>query len=149
MGKSMIDGVILTPLSIIDVSGGDVLHAMKSTDPGFSNFGEAYFSTVKPNVVKAWKRHKEMTLNMIVPIGAIKFVIYDDREYSKTKGLFQDIVLSKKEYYRLTVPPMLWMGFQGVAKDVSMLLNIANIEHKQGETDRKIMENISYDWEMK
>ena len=38
----MIDGVILTPLDIIETPGGDVLHAMKKIDPGFLSFEEAY-----------------------------------------------------------------------------------------------------------
>ncbi len=37
----MIDGVIVTPLKIINVPGGDVFHALKKDDPGFTDFGEA------------------------------------------------------------------------------------------------------------
>ena len=46
----MIEGVIFTPLSIIDTEGGDVLHAMKSGDPGFFGFGESYFSTIESDL---------------------------------------------------------------------------------------------------
>ena len=56
---SNIDGVLLTPLKVIDVPGGDVLHGMKSSDSGYLDFGEAYFSEVEPGAVKAWKRHKK------------------------------------------------------------------------------------------
>jgi len=71
MVSSLIDGVVLTRLSIINIPDGDVLHAMKSNDLGYSGFGEAYFSIVKQNVVKAWKRHREMTLNLVVPVGGL------------------------------------------------------------------------------
>ena len=72
----MIEDVILTPLKIIDVPGGSVMHAMKKDDLGYSNFGEAYFSEIEPNNIKAWKRHRKMTLNLIVPNGEIRFVLF-------------------------------------------------------------------------
>ena len=69
------NALLLTPLKIIPVPGGDVLHAMKYSDKGFTGFGEAYFSTIEPGIIKAWKRHRKMTLNLIVPFGAIRFTV--------------------------------------------------------------------------
>jgi dTDP-4-dehydrorhamnose 3,5-epimerase len=121
----MIKDLIITPLNIIAGIDGDVMHAIKKSDVGYNGFGEVYFSNIKHKSVKAWKRHKEMTLNLIVPIGKIKFVLYDDRVASEEK--FQEVIISKSNYCRLTVPPMIWMGFQGLEEGFSMLLNIANI----------------------
>ena len=70
-----IGGVILTPLKIIDVEGGDVLHGMKKSDTGYMGFGEAYFSMIKPGVIKAWKRHQKMTLNILVIILRLKTIL--------------------------------------------------------------------------
>ena len=140
----MIDGVILTPLNIINTPGGNVMHAMKGSSPGFSKFGEAYFSQVHTGAVKAWKRHKRMVLNLVVPVGEIRFVLFDDRYTSS--GQFQEVILSKDRYFRLTVPPMIWMGFQGLDSDVSLLLNIADIEHTPLESDRKTIDSIKFEW---
>ena len=141
-----ITGVTSTPLSIIDTKGGAVLHAIKRSDYGFSGFGEAYFSMVEFGAIKAWKRHQKMILNLIVPIGQVRFVIYDDRENSLSKGMYQEVTLSLDNYFRLTVPPMLWIGFQGLDENISMLLNIADIEHTLEEADRKEIHEIKYDW---
>ena len=54
--------VTTTPLSIIDTKGGAVLHA-----------------------IKGWKRHKKMVLNLIVPIGSVRFILYDDRKNQNKK----------------------------------------------------------------
>ena len=72
------DGIILTPLKQIHHPKGDIYHAMKKSDIGFENFGEAYFSTIIKNDIKGWKKHTKMTLNLIVPSGEIEFVIYDE-----------------------------------------------------------------------
>lgn len=140
----MIEDVIITQLDIIDTRGGNVMHAMKNSSAGYSKFGEAYFSQVHNGAVKAWKRHKTMVLNLVVPVGKIKFVLFDDRKISS--GKFQEVVLSKENYCRLTVPPMIWMGFQGLDSDISLLLNIANIVHSPEESDRKPVNNIKYEW---
>ncbi len=141
----MIKDVVITPLKIIEMEQGNVLHAMKASDQGFSGFGEAYFSTVKAGSIKGWKRHRQMTLNLVVPVGAIRFVIFDDRN-GEQEGVFQEVVIGQNNYCRLTVPPMVWMGFQGVSEDAAMLLNVANIMHDPSESDRKSIEKIQYKW---
>ena len=60
------DGIILTPLQQITHPKGDIFHAMKVSDDGFIGFGEAYFSTINKDVIKGWKKHTEMTLNLVV-----------------------------------------------------------------------------------
>ena len=148
MGKPLIEGVWVTPQKIIKVPGGNVLHAMKCIDPGFAGFGEAYFSTVKYGSIKGWKKHFEMTLNLIVPRGSIRFVMFDDRAQSPSHGEYMEIELSQKNYQRLTVPPNIWMAFMGMAKQSSILLNIANIPHSPDEVDRKNIHEIAYNWEL-
>lgn len=145
---STITGVILTPLEIIGGDLGDVLHAMKQGDPGCGRFGEAYFSTVRFNAVKAWKRHRQMTANLVVPTGEIRFVIVDDRPGTPDGHAVMEVVLSREKYQRLTVPPGLWMGFQGVGRGLNLLLNIADIRHDPAECEglEQDSDRIDYRW---
>ena len=140
----MIDGVLITPLDVIETAGGDVMAAIKKNDNGFVGFGEAYYSNVEFESIKAWKRHKDMTLNLTVPVGKIKFVLFDDRIESDKK--FQEVIISIDNYCRLTVPPMIWMGFQGLSSSGSVVLNIADIIHQADESDRKNINELNYDW---
>ena len=148
MKNNAIEGVILAPLKIISGDAGDVLHVMKRTDASFCGFGEVYFSTVNKGQVKGWKRHREMTLNLVVPCGEIKFVLYDDRTESPTCGKIFEVVLSRGNYQRLTVPPMIWMGFMGTGDGLNMLLNIASIPHDPQEADQMhpYDNHIQYNW---
>lgn len=147
MGE-MIEGVSLHPLRQIAVPKGDLWHAFKMTDEGFVGFGEAYFTQVKPHEVKGWKRHNRYVLNLVVAVGAVKFVIYDDREESKTKGKFQEVILSPaSNYQRLTVAPGLWMAFAGVDdSQTSMLMDLIPEVHAPEESDRKELDEIKYDF---
>jgi dTDP-4-dehydrorhamnose 3,5-epimerase len=141
-----INDVLITPLKIISVPNGDVMHAMKSSDEGYENFGEAYFSTINSGDIKAWKRHIKMTLNLVVPSGKVKFVLYDDRQKSQSYGNYSEVIISGDNYCRLTVPPMLWLGFQGLYNKTSIILNIANIEHSPEEVEKKEIDQIFYNW---
>ena len=144
MEQINIKGVELHPLKHIIVPKGDIFHALKSTDEGYTGFGVAYFSQIESGAVKGWKRHNRMTLNIIVPVGKIKFVVYDDREGSVTNGKFQEIILSpENNYQRLTLAPGLWMAFQGMSENISMLMDIIPEPHDPNEADRKNIEEIS------
>jgi len=144
--KNGIQGVVVTPLKKISVDGGDVLRGMKKRDAGYAGFGEAYFSIIYSNAIKAWKLHKKMTLNLIVPVGKIKFIIYDNRDKALGHGNYQEVILGKDNYARLTIPPMVWVGFQGFSDAKSMLLNIADIEHSKEEVLRLDQHEIDYKW---
>lgn len=143
----MIEGITLTPLKRIQTPNGDVLHALKSTETTYCGFGEAYFSQVKSGAVKGWKRHNRYTLNLIVPVGAIRFVIYDDRPNSQTYGQFETVTLSPEDnYQRLTVAPGLWMAFQGVSKETALLMDVIPQPHDDAEGDKKAINEISFDF---
>lgn len=142
----IIEGVILTPLKQIVNPKGDLYHAMKKSDNGYKSFGEAYFSTVIKDEIKGWKKHTIMVLNLIVPIGAVEFIIYDDRIDSSTKNQFFSLILSQENYQRLTVPAGVWMAFKGIGENLNMLLNIASIEHDPSEAISKQLTDINYTW---
>ncbi|MDO8358268.1 MAG: dTDP-4-dehydrorhamnose 3,5-epimerase [Nitrospirota bacterium] len=136
-----LDDVVLTPLARIETAGGDVLHAMKQSDAGYAGFGEAYFSWVAGGAVKAWKRHARMTMNLIVPLGKVRFVFHLDGGNE-----FRVEEIGVDGYARITVPPGIWFGFQGLAAPKSLVLNIASIPHDPNEVERRAVTEIPYGW---
>lgn len=143
MGTVVIENILLTPLKRIEVKGGDVLHAMKSTDAGYHGFGEAYFSIIEKGAVKAWKKHQKMTLNLVVPHGEVRFVFFSpDLKFCRTENI------GTNNYVRLTVPPGIWFGFQGIAFPYSLLLNVADMVHDTNEVSRKTIGEINFNWNL-
>ena len=136
--------ILVTPLRRIENAGGDVLHGMKQSDVGYTGFGEAYFSWVSAGAIKAWKRHTHMTMNVVVPLGQVKFVF----QCVSSDGIeeFRVEEIGEDRYARLTVPPGIWFGFQGLHTPQSLLLNIANIPHETNEVGRLALTDINYDW---
>lgn len=128
--EALVGEILVTPLKRIPLQEGDVMHAMKRGDPGFIDFGEAYFSLIHADSIKAWKRHLRMTLNLVVPIGDVKFAFVDEEGNSRTEEIGED------RYCRLTVPPGIWFGFKGLGKPYSLLANLADIPHDPEEVER-------------
>lgn len=141
MGSVSLKLIQVTPLQRIAVAGGDVLHALKRTDAGFRDFGEAYFSMVEASAVKAWKLHQRITLNLVVPIGEVRFVFYAEDGRAR-----REETIGVSNYARLTVPPRVWFGFVGLAVPFSLILNVADIPHDPDEVLRKPLEEFAYDW---
>ncbi|MBT7555515.1 dTDP-4-dehydrorhamnose 3,5-epimerase [Candidatus Woesearchaeota archaeon] len=133
------DGVTLTPLKQITHPKGDVFHAMKASDESFFGFGEAYFSTINKSDIKGWKKHTEMTLNLVVVTGEVELVVYDGTDFFSAK-------LSKDNYQRLTIEPGLWVAFRGLS-DENMLLNIASIEHDPSESENVDLGDFNFKWD--
>ncbi len=147
----MIDGVIVTPLKQICDERGKIMHMLRANAPHFRGFGEIYFSTVHPGAVKAWHIHQRMTLNYAVPLGNIKFVLYDDRIESSTRGELMEFFLGPDNYSLVTVPPMVWNGFKGIGDQTAIVANCASIVHDPDEIQRKdpCDPSIPYDWDIK
>jgi dTDP-4-dehydrorhamnose 3,5-epimerase len=142
----MLEGVSLAKLKRIENVKGEVLHALKSTDSSYQAFGEAYFSFVNYQSIKGWKKHLQMTLNLIVPIGNIRFVLFDDRKDSFTYKQFMEVSIGEKNYCRLTIPPGIFVAFQGQNEKRNVLLNIASIPHDPFESTNLELYELVYLW---
>ena len=144
----MIEGVRITELKIIRDERGSIMHMLRNDSPHFEKFGEIYFSTVHPGVVKGWHIHKKMTLNYAVVEGTITLVLYDDREGSKTKGEVMEIELSPENYRLVTIPPMVWNGFQGAGKEDAIVANCSTMPHDPEEILREdpYSRKFPYEW---
>ena len=138
----MLKKIIQSPLARFEIDAGDVLHGIKIDDTGYNRFGEVYFSFVKKNAVKAWKLHRKMTLNLIVPIGNVRFVFINPTYPEQHRT----IEIGEKNYSRITVPPNIWFGFQGISDGQNMVVNVADIEHNPTESEKRQMDYFNYKW---
>ncbi|MDA7576358.1 WxcM-like domain-containing protein [Gammaproteobacteria bacterium] len=133
----------LTEEKIINHEKGNIFHIIKKDSSGYNGFGEAYISSVNANSIKGWKMHKQMTLNLLVILGKIRFVIFNPM-----KHIFSEVVISSAQNQRLTIMPGLWLAFEAVEVD-SMILNIADMAHDPLEQDNKDLDELLFEWSKK
>ena len=144
-----IHDLLVTDLFRFEDERGAVLHHLRSDAPEFTGFGECYFSEVFAGATKAWKRHRLQTQHLAVPIGRVRFVIYDDRDNSPTRGMLAIVDLGRPDaYYRRRIPAGLWYGFQCLGARDALIANCADLPHDP--SDNEIVEPkdspIPYAW---
>jgi dTDP-4-dehydrorhamnose 3,5-epimerase len=140
----MIPGLLFTALRRIPTPKGEVRHGLRSSDEGVAGFGEAYFTEVLPDTIKGWKRHRVMTMNLVVVSGTVRFIVHDG---TGAEGAVVEHVLSAEgdaPYGRLTVPPGVWMAFQGVGPTHNLLMNLASHPHDPTEAEGCDLDAFAY-----
>lgn len=136
MGSELINGVKITRLKKIISDKGSVLHFLRNDDPDFTSFGECYMSEINSVAIKGWKKHLEQTQNIVVPIGKIKFVLFDSRNNSATKNLINEIIVDRNDnYIRLTIPPNIYYAFKNLNETNSLIVNCPDIPHNPLESE--------------
>jgi dTDP-4-dehydrorhamnose 3,5-epimerase len=144
----MIHDIKISKLKIIKDNRGKVMHMLRSDDSIFERFGEIYFSTIFYESIKGWHLHKEASLNYVCISGRVRLVLYDDRKYSQTKGEYQELILCPENYFLVTIPPNVWNGFKGLAKNESIIANCLTLPHNEKEMVRKKFNDkiFNYNW---
>lgn len=125
----MMTTATFTPLRRIAHPKGDLFHVLKCGEEDFKGFGEAYFTTVLHGQAKGWKRHTVMHMNLIVPVGCVRFYVYDEKQARTTH-----FDLGPDNYGRLSVPPGMWVAFKGMGSELNLVLNLASIPHDPTES---------------
>jgi dTDP-4-dehydrorhamnose 3,5-epimerase len=143
-----IDGVRVTPLRRIPDERGTIYHMLRADDPHFEQFGEIYFTSIYPGVVKGWHRHREMTLNYACVFGRVKLVVYDDRPASATAGELLEVFLGPDDYSLVSIGPEIWSGFKGMSEPFAIIANCCTHPHDPSRTTRvdPFDNDIPYDW---
>ena len=146
-----IEGVQVVPLRRIPDERGTIFHMLRADDQHFTEFGEIYFASVYEGVVKAWHRHRLMTLNYACIQGRVKVVCYDDRPDSPTHGKLMEVFLGPDDYRLVQIPPDVWNGFKGMGSEAAIVANCATHPHDPSRSIRldPFDNDIPYDWDVR
>ena len=134
------DEIKIKNLSVINNEKGDILKGFLKSENKAIEVNEVYFTEINPSEIKAWKRHKSMTCNLIAVRGKIKIVI------QKRDKNFLTQILSKENYKMITIPPNFWFGFQCLTEEIGLLVNISNEEHNDDEVEQIDINELTFDW---
>lgn len=149
----MIDGVVVKKLSPAADDRGRVMELLRSDDPFFESFGQVYFTTAYPEVVKAWHMHMKQVDHFTVISGMAKVVLYDDREGSPTRGEINEFVMGDFNPLLVRIPNKVWHGFKCISTTECMIVNVPNVPYIHGNPDEERADPdsgiIPYNWARK
>lgn len=146
----MIAGVKVKPLKIIPDDRGRLMEILRSDDKLLEEFGQVYFTTAFPGVVKAWHFHQLQDDHFTCVKGRIKLGLYDAREGSPTKGEANEFYLSLEEPKLVHIPKMVYHGFKCVSPEEAMVINVVTKAYNYKNPDEYRVDafdnDIDFDW---
>jgi dTDP-4-dehydrorhamnose 3,5-epimerase len=149
----MIEGVVVKPLRVIPDERGFLMEMLRSDDPVFEKFGQAYVTATYPDVVKGWHYHRKQTDHFVCIRGMAKVVLYDQREDSPTRGQVQEFFMGERNPILLKIPPRVMHGFKATGGEMAMIVNMPTELFNYAEPDEYRVSwdspEIPYDWSLK
>ena len=121
--------------------GGDVWHALKSTEESFQGFGEAYFSWVETEIDQGLEAASANDNESCRTNRNGALVFCDLLNHS-----FREEEIGASNYARITVPPKSGLDSRECQTKPSLVLNLANLPHDPAEVERKMKEEIHFNW---
>lgn len=129
----MIEGATVIPLKKICDERGMIMHMLRSNDPHFEQFGEVYFSTAYPGVIKGWHEHTKQVQFYAAIVGMMKLVLFDNRPGSKTFGEVNELFIGADNYQLVRIPTGVINGYKCISAEPVILANCATLPHELNE----------------
>ncbi len=149
----LIEGIRVKTAKVLSDERGRLGEILRSDDEFFEKFGQVYFTTTYPGVVKAWHWHKKQTDHFYVAKGTIKVALYDSRTESKTKGCVNQIYMGQHCPAVLKIPPGVCHGWMCVGADEAYIINLTTELYDYNQPDEFRIHphdnDIPYDWTRK
>ena len=149
----MIDGVVVKKINLIPDERGWLQEILRCDDEIFTVFGQVYFTTTYPGVVKGWHSHKEQTDFVVCIKGMIKLVLYDDRAASPTHNDVNELFIGELMPRLVKIPNGVVHGWKCISPETSYIINIPDKPYNYDNPDEfrinPFDNDIPYNWKIK
>ncbi|MHC4639851.1 MAG: dTDP-4-dehydrorhamnose 3,5-epimerase family protein [Planctomycetota bacterium] len=135
---ALVEGVGIRRCKVLPDERGRLGEIFRADDPWFEKFGQAYFTTTYPGVVKAWHYHKKQTDHIYVAKGMLKVALFDDRKDSPTYGVVNELYIGEHNPALLRVPPGIQHGWMCISNTEAYIVNITSETYNYSEPDENI-----------
>lgn len=147
---ALIDGVAARRARLLPDERGRLGEIFRADDHWFEKFGQVYFTTTYPGVVKAWHYHKVQTDHFYVIKGTVKVALYDRRKDSPTYGIVNELYLAEYCPGLVRIPPGVLHGWMCVSETEAYIVNVVSEVYNYDEPDEFRIDphdqTIPYDW---
>jgi len=146
----MINGVKTKTLKAIPDERGWLMEVLRNDDEIFEQFGQVYFTTAYPGVVKAWHYHQKQTDNIACIKGMMKVALYDSRKDSPTFGEINEFFIGEKNPLLISIPTGVYHGFKAIGTETAFMLSVPTLPFNREEPDEYRVApdtpDVDYDW---
>ena len=98
-----------------------------------------YQVTIRPGQRKGWAMHKRQADRLFFSLGAIKVVLYDDREGSPTRGMTNEFVFGDERRCLVRIPPGVWHALTNVGQGEALFVNCPTEPYRHDDPDKWVL----------
>jgi dTDP-4-dehydrorhamnose 3,5-epimerase len=148
--KRLIAGVKVRRLPVFPDERGVLTEVLRSDDPEYPTFGQAYLTTTYAGTVKGWHYHERQTDMICCVSGEVKLALYDARGGSETRGLVNEVFLGDSNRLLVKVPKGIHHGWKSIGQGPAIIINIPDQLYDYDAPDEHRIDphdnDIPYDW---
>ena len=135
--RDFIEGVKFRP-SVTHIDERGELSEIYSSAWGFH--GErivyAYNVMIRPGHIKGWTKHLLQDDMQFVVVGTVRYVLYDDREGSPTRGRINELAFGDRHRGLLVIPAGVYHAVQNVGTTEAFLVNLPTRPYDHADPDK-------------
>jgi dTDP-4-dehydrorhamnose 3,5-epimerase len=95
-----------------------------------------YLATLEPGIVKGWIVHQLQSDRTVTISGRIRWVLYDGRPDSPTRGRLQIVTVTERNRMLLVVPSGVWHAAENVGDATASFLNMPTRAYDHAHPDK-------------
>lgn len=120
---------MLKKIKVFKDKRGQVIKMINRKDKFFKKFGEIYFSTILPGKIKAWRKHKKNTCNLMLLKGNVVIKLIKNNKIITIK-------LTERKKKLLRINSNIWFGIKNIGKVEGIIVNLIDNIHNDNEVER-------------
>jgi len=133
----LIDGVVVRYQRPIEDRRGEILEVYRpSWGVHDAPLVYIYQVRIRPGAIKGWVKHEHQEDRLSFLAGALRWVLYDDRPGSPTRGLLNDLVFSERNAALLVIPRGVYHAVRNIGTTDAIFLNLPTRPYFHDDPDK-------------
>ncbi len=112
----------------------------------------SYEVTIRPGAVKGWILHETYDDRLFLAAGTVKWVLYDDRDGSPTRGRLTELFFDEHHRSLLLIPRGVWHAVHNIGDTDSRMVNFPTAPYDYENPDKTRLpldtERIPYSFDL-
>jgi len=96
----------------------------------------AYQAGIRPGQIKGWVVHRKQEDRIFTSSGVQRWVFFDDRKGSRTRGLINHFTFSERSRVLMIIPIGVWHAVQNVGETEAVFMNLPTRAYNHADPDK-------------
>jgi dTDP-4-dehydrorhamnose 3,5-epimerase len=134
--RNLIDGVVVHEMRNIVTQNGLTTEIFRSDwRSGQVPMQQTIFVTLRAGAISGWHMHLHQLDRIFVADGALRMVLFDDRDGSASQGAVNVLYLDRARPSLVSIPPGVWHALQALGNEPASFVNFFDVLYRHEDPD--------------